>query len=67
MASIGDRPNLKICIDNTEEGNDSEADRRQEEDLADVSARADAGSDSDASSSFSELRGTCSVQFTSGS
>ena len=54
MANIGDRPNLKICIDNTEEGSESEDDIRLEADADDVIVEADAGSESDAPESYVE-------------
>ncbi len=57
MANIEDRPNLKICIDNTDEGTESDDEGRLEDDVANVSVQADAGSDSENSSSYSELRG----------
>ena len=54
MASIGDRPNLKICIDNTEEGSESEDNVRLEADADDVIVEADAGSESNAPESYVE-------------
>ena len=57
MANINDRPNLKICIDNTEEGSESDNEVRLEEDAGDVIVAGDAGSESEAGESYTESRG----------
>ena len=57
MANINERPNLKICIDNTEEGSESDSEVRVEEDVGDVIVTGDAGSESEAGESYTESGG----------
>ena len=55
--NINERPNLKICIDNTEEGSESDNEVRLEEDAGDVIVTGDSGSESDAGESYTESGG----------
>ena len=55
--NINERPNLKICIDNTEEGSESDNEVRLEEDAGDVIVAGDSGSESDAGESYTESGG----------
>ena len=55
MANINDRPNLKICIDNIEEGSESDSEVRVEEDAGDVIVTGDV--ESEAGESYTESGG----------